>query len=387
MRDVDDHWYADPAELGLDAQKIAALVTRVRREVDEGLLPGNQIALARHGRLALFAAFGQAKSESLYVVFSATKGIMAAAAWLLLQDGLLDEAEPVAEILPEFAEGGKAGVRVGQLLTHTAGFPNAPFQPTEWLDLRQRRVRFAQWQTDWEPGSQFTYHPTSSMWVVAEIIERRSQQSFQQFVRERIAQPLGLPDLYVGLPASQAPRVQPVMHIGEAATPEDYAAAGLPPLRLTEITEDALSLFNDPDILAIGVPGAGGVMGAAELALFYQGLLHGGLAGVEVWRRNTVAGARHVRTSGLRDPDTGLPANRGLGLMIAGEEHRNVRGFGHTNSAEAFGHNGVGGQLAWADPATGLSLGYCTNGHDRNWLRRARRSTAISSLAAVCLAD
>ena len=386
MRDVDDHWHADPEELGLDPQRLAALLERVRREVDAGLLPGIQVALARHGRLALFASFGTASSESLFVVFSATKGIMASAVWLLIQDGLLDEAEPVAGIVPEFADGAKTNVLVGQLLIHTAGFPNAPFHPLDWADLGQRRSRFAQWELDWQPGSQFTYHPTSAMWVIAEIIERRSQLSFQQFVRERLAQPLGLPDLYVGLPGSQVQRVQPVTHVGEAATPQDYAAAGLPPLRVTEITEDSLSLFNDPQILEIGVPGAGGVMGAAELALFYQGLLHGGLRGVDVWQPHTVAAACHVRTGDLRDPDTTLPANRGLGVTIAGEEHRNVRGFGHTNSPLSFGHNGVGGQLAWADPVTGLSLGYCTNGHDRNWLRRQRRNTAVSSLAASCVA-
>ncbi|MCZ6855805.1 MAG: hypothetical protein O7G86_17975, partial [Gammaproteobacteria bacterium] len=62
------------------------------------------------------------------------------------------------------------------------------------------------------------------------------------------------------------------------------------------------------------------------------------------------------------------------------------RGFGKTNSADTFGHNGAGGQLAWADPAPGISLGYCTSGHDRNTLRQGRRGVAISSYAAVCLA-
>ena len=81
MRNVDDHWLADPRELGLDPEKIAALLTRVRREVDAGLLPAVQVALARHGRLAAFESFGDANPESLFVVFSATKAIVAAAAW------------------------------------------------------------------------------------------------------------------------------------------------------------------------------------------------------------------------------------------------------------------------------------------------------------------
>ena len=71
--------------------------------------------------------------------------------------------------------------------------------------------------------------------------------------------------------------------------------------------------------------------------------------------------------------------------VLAGDDGRShLRGMGRTVSPRAFGHNGAGGQLAWADPATGLSLGYCTNGIDLNLVREPRRGTAISSLAAVC---
>jgi CubicO group peptidase (beta-lactamase class C family) len=72
-------------------------------------------------------------------------------------------------------------------------------------------------------------------------------------------------------------------------------------------------------------------------------------------------------------------------VVIAGDDGlANYRGFGKTNSALAFGHGGAGGQIGWADPATGISLAYCTNGFDRNDVRQARRSVAISSLAAQC---
>ena len=75
-----------------------------------------------------------------------------------------------------------------------------------------------------------------------------------------------------------------------------------------------------------------------------------------------------------------------VGLIIAGDEDRTYRGFGKTNSADAFGHNGAGGQIAWVDPATGLSFAYVTSGHDRNSVRQARRGVALSSIAADCSA-
>jgi CubicO group peptidase (beta-lactamase class C family) len=123
-------------------------------------------------------------------------------------------------------------------------------------------------------------------------------------------------------------------------------------------------------------------MSAAALALFYQGLLHGRLDGPAVWSAEILHSARRVRSGDLTDPLYRKPANRALGIIVSGDETRHFRGFGHTNSPQAFGHNGAGGQLAWADPTTGLSLGYVTSGHDRNPLRQGRRGVAISSLAA-----
>ena len=92
--------------------------------------------------------------------------------------------------------------------------------------------------------------------------------------------------------------------------------------------------------------------------------------------------ARTVRSGDLRDPVTGVPVNRALGVVIAGDSWRNMRGFAHGNSAEAFGHGGAGGQIAWADPATGISISYCTNGHDRNPMRLGRRGVSISNRVA-----
>ncbi len=334
----------------------------------------------------LFESFGSADNGSLFCVFSATKAITSAAAWILIQEQRLNEKEHVADIIPEFAANHKHDITVEQLFLHTAGFPSAPFKPLDWNDRARRLERFAQWQLNWTPGSRYEYHPTSSMWVIAEIIERRAQTTYQQFVREQIAEPLGLPELYVGLPAAENGRVVPNVHVGDPLTKADYERLGIPEPPVTEVTEEAILKFNRPDVRAVGVPGGGGIMSAADLALFYQGLLHGGL-GEEIWSPATLADARRVRSGDLRDPVMGHLANRALGIVIAGDAQRNFRGFGKTNSPESFGHNGAGGQLAWADPVTGLSLAYCTSGHDRNRIRQGRRGVAISSLAAVCCDD
>ncbi|MGE0622254.1 MAG: serine hydrolase domain-containing protein [Pseudomonadales bacterium] len=371
-----------PEALGLNPERVEAFLTRVRREVDEGLLPAVQVAVARNGALAVFESFGTAGPDSLFCIFSATKAITSSAVWLLLQDGRLELSERVADIIPQFGTNGKEVVTVEQLLTHTAGFPAAPFRSLDWLNPGRRYERFGQWRLAWEPGSRFEYHPTSSMWALAEILERRGGIAFQQFIRERIVDPLGLPDLFVGLPEDQNHRVIPCSHAGSGLTDTEYATLGIPRPPETEVTEEAILSFNDPDIRAVGVPGGGGITSAAALALYYQGLLSGGSAGARIWSEKTLADARLVRTGDLVDPLFGKPVSRGLGIVIAGDETRNFRGFGHTNSPLAFGHNGAGGQLAWVDPVTGISLAYLTSAHDRNEIRQGRRGVAISSLAA-----
>lgn len=156
-------------------------------------------------------------------------------------------------------------------------------------------------------------------------------------------------------------------------------------LPATEVTDDALLGFNDPQTRATGVPGGGGVTTAAGLALYYQGLLNnpGGL-----WDEDVLAdGTGRIRVD-LPDALVGLPSNRSLGLIIAGDDGKaNMRGFGHTTGPRTFGHGGAAGQIAWVDPDTGISFGYTTNGVDANSIRIARRGVALSSLAGACAAD
>ena len=372
-----------PEAVGIDAERLAEVLQRVRREVDEGLLPSAQIAVAREGRLALFETIGAATNENLYCVFSSTKALTSAAAWLLIESRDLRVDERVVDIVPEFGTNGKDAVTVEQLFLHSAGFPSAPFRPTDWFDRDRRLARFASWRLNWQPGSRFEYHPTSSMWVIAEIIERRSGRDFDAFVREEVTTPLGLPDFHLGLPAEENHRVATLAHYGEPLTSEDYARLGIPEPPVTEVTEDAILAFNTPEVRAVPTPGGGGIATAADLALFYQALLHGGSDGRRrVWKQETLASATEVRSGDLRDPLSGKRVNRALGVVVAGDEDRNFRGFGHENSPLAFGHGGAGGQIAWVDPQTGISIGYCTNGFDRNPLRLGRRTVSISNRVA-----
>lgn len=388
----------NPREVGLDPVKVEELFQRAEREVAEGLLPSCQIAIARNGKIGAMKAFGRAvqgdseqpaTNDTLYCVFSCTKAIVSSAMWILIGEGKLSLSERAADIVPEFGTNGKDAITVEHLLLHTGGFPNAPYPQRDWLDRNKRLERFKSWRLEFPVGQRFIYHATSGFWVMAEIIERRSGQDFREFVRDRIATPLGLPQLRLGIPPQEHERIAEIVYVGQALTPEEMKKLGWPTMPETEVNETLITGFNDPIVRESGVPGGGGIMSAAELALFYQGLLHNPPVadGAPIWKPETLKEALRVRSGDYFDPIFRYKCNRALGVVVAGSDgFANYRGFGKTNSPDTFGHGGAGGQIGWGDPASGISLGYCTNGFDRNDLRQGRRGVAISSMAAACAA-
>lgn len=375
-----------PEEADIDPERLEAVFARAKRDVDEGVLPSAQVAVARRGKVAGVRTFGSAvqggvegpaTDETLYVIFSCTKAVVASAVWLLFEEGLLRLEERVAEIIPEFGTNGKDVVTVEQVLLHTSGFPYAPLGPPDWAERPKRLEAFARWRLNWEPGSRFEYHATSAHWVLAEVIERRTGAEYRAFVRERILDPMGLDELFVGLPDAYNARVADVLHVTPPVEP---------PGGWGEVTPNAILRFNEPEARAVGVPGGGGIASAAELALFYQTLVNGGetFDGRRVLKPETIEFATKVRTDGRHRDMMDTPVNRGLSVVVAGDDGlAHMRGFGRTASPRAFGHGGAGGQIGWGDPETGISVGYCTNGFV-DWITSGRRITAISSLAANC---
>jgi CubicO group peptidase (beta-lactamase class C family) len=364
---------------------IAKVRERAQREIDSGLLPSCQIAVARDGQLIAYETLGNAAHGSRYAIFSCAKVIVASAVWLLLGEEKLRLEDRVVDHVPEFGRHGKEAVTVEHLLTYRAGLPRAMLERDEWTDRALRIERFAEWRLEWQPGSHYEYHYTSAHWVLAELIERLGGMDFRRFLHERVLEPLGLRRLRFGVPAEKQGDINRIVLAGEPATPEElFAAWGVPELFAGEVNDAALVAYNDdPDAIAAGVPGGGAVSTAADLALFYQALLHNP---GDLWKSEWLAdGTQNIR---VRDADilmAGRPANRTTGVIVAGDDGCAVnRGFGRTVGPRAFGHGGVAGQLAWADPDSGLSFVYLTNGRDRHLVREARRGVALSSLAAVC---
>jgi CubicO group peptidase (beta-lactamase class C family) len=187
----------------------------------------------------------------------------------------------------------------------------------------------------------------------------------------------------LGIPQAEQTNIAALELCGEPTDPDELEKVfGIRELPQNEVTDDALLSLNHPAAREVGVPGGGGVMTAATMALFYQGLLHNDAG---IWDQATLRDATSRVRNNKPDILMGTPANRALGVVLAGDDGKaSLRGFGKTQSPGTFGHNGAAGQIAWADPESGLSFCYLTNGRDLDILKEARRSIALSSRAAVC---
>src|SRR3954453_19391105 len=98
----------------IEPERLQALLDRARREIVAGLLPSCQLAVALDGEVVVNEAFGDATTDTRYVMFSATKAVTAGAVWLLLGEGALKEQQRVAELIPEFGTNGKDVITIEQ---------------------------------------------------------------------------------------------------------------------------------------------------------------------------------------------------------------------------------------------------------------------------------
>ena len=365
----------------VDPTRVEALFDRVRRDVDDGSLPSCQVALGFEGGIVASATFGDADDDTRFCVYSATKAFVVGVVWQLVDEGLIDPTALVVDYLPAFGTNGKDVITVEHVMLHTSGFPHAPMGPPHWDTLDSRLERYGQWRLNWDPGTACEYHPTSAHWVLADIAATVTGTDHRDLVAERITEPLGLPRV-LGLQGDECDGIAELTTVGTPASAEELAAIGITELPQSEVTPDALLSANRPEYRAVGLPGGGAFMRASDLALYYQSLLHNPAA---LWSPGLLADVTGNVRNRLPDRLLGVPANRTLGLIVKGDDQfAGFRGFGHTASARAFGHNGAAGQIAFADPETGLSVGYCTNGVELNMIKEGRRTSGIASKAAAC---
>lgn len=359
---------ASPEAVGLDPGKLDRVCEIVAGHIGEGFHPGAQLAVARHGKLALYRSLGSATvplspvdERTLFPLFSNTKVITAAACWTLVEEGKLRFSDRVAEHVGGFGVHGKDGVTVAHLLTHQAGFPAAEVAPECFTDREQLRRAVCEFKLEWPPGSRSAYHRTAAHWVLAVLIEAITGADYRDEIRQRVIEPLGLAlEMFLGLPEA-----------------EDHRAAAMYAPRQADQwpLDPAVSA---PLFRRAGIPGAGGYATARAMAVFYQMMAQGGAwNGVRIVSPRMIDYVTRDFTGDLVDEYTGYAMHRGLGPFSRGQSgHPGLGSIGHPHT---FGHSGVGTSYCWADPVSGVSFAFLSNcRRDNAW--HNRRMDTLSTL-------
>jgi CubicO group peptidase (beta-lactamase class C family) len=297
--------------------------------------------------------------DTLCVLFSATKGIVATAAHMLVERGQIDLDLPIANYWPEYAQNGKERITLRQVMSHTAGVPFIDAEqyvgaPYDWESMVEA---CAAQKPEWEPGSTVAYHVVSFGWIVGEVIRRVSGQMPGKFKASEIAEPLGA-EFFLGLPESQDPKVADwIWAAGAPSTepesdPPSYADRGFA-MFWAKLGTDWV---NARDWRAAEIPAGNGYSNACGLAAIHRPLALGGEhLGVRIMDDSTIETAI-VQQATVYDPVLDIDnARRAIGYKLLGPE------LGEAYGDRAFGHAEYGGSIGCADPGKRMSFGYVMN--------------------------
>ena len=304
-------------------------------------------------------------ASTLVNIWSASKAVLAVAIAQLVDAGRLDYERPVADVWPEFGAAGKTSITLNQVLGHQAGLNGfaEPTSPEDLYDWAAITARLARQRPFRPPGTMTSYHGMTFGWLCGEVVRRASGMELRDYIRERIAGPLGA-DLWLGCPVERrqdaAFIVAPDPDINPVVLSEIAARTVVNPVPdATLANTDAWRVAQIP---AVNVHATAEGLGRLYAALANRGALDG----TRILSPGAVDAMRTMRSPG---PDEMLgPRRWAAGVALNGDGQ-----FGP--DAEAFGHAGWGGSLGCASVRSGVAIAYVMNrmGSRLNGDRRARR--------------
>jgi len=360
-----------PEEAGLSSERLQRIHETVQRHIDAHDISGAVTLLARKGLVAHLEAHGlmdlaskkPMTRDALFWIASMSKPVAGVAILMLVEEGKVRLTDPVSNFIPEFKAlkvavmqdrpaGAGAGsqpaapvfytvpanreITVQDLLTHVSGLASGGAASTAEVAKVARKPgetladyipRLGMTPLDFQPGSRWSYSPGAAFETLGRIVEIVSGRNFDQFLRQRIFEPLNMKDTFFHPAEDRLQRV--------ATT---YRRTG-----------NALERVDTQSRLANTTyfSGAGGLMSSAEdYFQFNQMLLDGGqLGGKRLLSPKTVE-----LMASIFAPDTlpGRPRGRGFGLSV--QVVNDPVAAGIRVSPGSYGWDGAFGTHFWVDP-------------------------------------
>ena len=364
-----------PDDVGLSAKRLERIGEMIQRAIDTKQISGAVTVVARRGRVAHFEARGlmdieanaPMRKDTIFPIASMTKPVTAVAILMLVEEGKVRLSDPVSRFIPEFKDtkvamprSGSAGgdgaiytvpakreVTVHDLITHTSGLGSggAASGATARIAPRDLTGTVADWAArlgaaplDFQPGTRWAYSGLAGIDTLGRIVEVASGLTFDEFLRQRIFEPLGMKDTAFNVPEDQKERV----------------------VTLYSRTPDGLELRPVPEWVATTTlhGGGGGLWSTAEDYLqFAQMLVNGGeLNGTRLLGSRTVAlmASNHVGDLYEKAGRVGGSPGKGFGLTVD-VVLDGVAARGDHRSTGSFGWGGAFGTTYWVDPKEDLT--------------------------------
>lgn len=364
---------ASPASVGMSQERLDRIDAMCREAVDKDQVPGIVALVARRGKIVFHKAYGVADSEAgeemerddIFRIASQSKGITSTAVMMLWEEGKFRLDDPISKFIPEFentqvltgfqysdttytSEPAKRPITIRHLLTHTSGigygvidgderfrmlFEKAGITDlftTENISIEESVKKLAKLPLHHHPGEAFTY--SEGLDVLGYFIEIVSGMPFDEFLRTRLFEPLGMQDTWFYLPPAKADRLVAVHE------------------RKTDKWNRYPVTFYDPEYPIKGAKrffsgGAGLSSTAKDYATFLQMYLNGGeLNGIRILSRTTIESMMGNQTGDLYG---GGNSHYGLafGVLTAKGQDR-----GGSGSAGTFEWGGYFNTQYFADP-------------------------------------
>ncbi len=241
---------SSPQSVGMSEERLATIDLMLAQSIEKNQIPGVVALIARNGKIVYYKAFGMADNETkrnlkrddIFRIASQTKAITATAVMILWEEGKFRLDDPISKYIPEFKNAqildslngidttyftspAKDQITIRHLLTHTSGIgygfiDNDEFRKiyqkagiidaftTKPVTIEENIKKLAKLPLHHNPGEKFTY--SEGLDVLGYFIEIMSGKPFDEFLQERIFEPLGMNDTYFYLPESKNSRLVPV---------------------------------------------------------------------------------------------------------------------------------------------------------------------------------
>jgi len=340
-------------------QRILPKSCRIIEEgMTAGLHSGGQIYISKAGQVLLDTAFGLREPGSpmrtgdLMSWLSNTKPLLTIAFGQLLEKSQVCLSDPIVRWIPEFASGGKEGVTIEHLLTHTGGIRAADKIPENlpW-DETIKRICAVPLERDWIPGQTAGYHVSGSWFILAEVLQRIAGASWPDYTKRNILLHLEMRDSFVSFSPEE------IEALKDRIAPMFITAGG---------KSDLHPPLNSPAQMLLPRPGSSGRGPIRELARIYEMFLADGIIqGQRFLESSTVQLLTSRRRVGKFDLTFRHTIDWGFGIIVNSNQYGAETlpySFGRYASPDTFGHGGAQSSSAFADPTHRLVIAWVFNG-------------------------